>query len=84
MHILKWPELDIFDMFLKSGLDKLRLNRIKNRIGHYANLMLKENLTEAMREGSKGTVGKLSRFEQCYTACLRYIFATNFPQIDYF
>ena len=55
MHILKWPELDIFDLFKERGLDTLRLNRIKNNIVHYANIMLKENLTEALREGSRGS-----------------------------
>ena len=50
MHILKWPELDIFDLFLKSGLDSLRVNRIRNRLGFYANIMLKETLVENFGE----------------------------------
>ena len=50
MHILKWPELDIFDLFLKSGLDSLRVNRIRNRLGFYANIMLKETLVENFSE----------------------------------
>ena len=50
MHILKWAELDIFDMFLKSGLGSLRVNRIRNRLAFYANVMLKETLVENFGE----------------------------------
>ena len=55
IHILNWPEHDLFGLFKDKGLlAPMRLNRLKNRLIFHANQLLKKSLTEQWNfEGSK-------------------------------
>ena len=46
IHILNWPEMDLFGLFKNKGLlPPMRLNRLRNRLSYHANQLLKRSLS---------------------------------------